>query len=266
MCDLKITWGAGATEAIHKVMACGPILARIGLTVIHIKLTVLSLETLGAVTRICANQILACGTILTWCRLALVDFILAVASSVTNLTLTTVAVAYVITCPIVAEVILCHTCKEPDCQHCSWMNTDGNITAQNTPTFAYSCITAGNHLYITHLACPAWSTHARVHIIRLFACCLVHARFSAAPVNIRVTALSCVAIGTVACVILNLIMTSGPIKAWVAVTLIDAILTVGACVPVTNVRYKQNYKSKKQHTLCTDCMILTLVGRCMCSC
>lgn len=46
------SWWTGAAEVVHKVMTCGPILARIWLAVIHIQLTVLSLEALGAVARI----------------------------------------------------------------------------------------------------------------------------------------------------------------------------------------------------------------------
>jgi hypothetical protein len=45
----KITWWTGAAEVVDEVMAGGPILARVGLAVVHIQITVLSLETLGAV-------------------------------------------------------------------------------------------------------------------------------------------------------------------------------------------------------------------------
>jgi hypothetical protein len=47
-----ITWRTGTAEVVYEVMAGGPILARVGLAVIHIQLTVLPLEALGAVAGI----------------------------------------------------------------------------------------------------------------------------------------------------------------------------------------------------------------------
>ena len=113
----QITWWAGAAEVVHKVMTCGPILARIWLAVIHIQLTVLSLEALGAVARIWANQILARSTILTRCWLTLIDLILAVTASVAILTVTAVAIAYVLACSVVAQIIPGHTCTNQTIKH-----------------------------------------------------------------------------------------------------------------------------------------------------
>lgn len=108
-----------------------------------------------------------------------------------------------------------------------------NITTQNTLTFAYSCVTAGNHLHIAHLASPTGPTHACIHVVRLPARCLVHARLCAAPIHVRVATLSRVAVRTVARVVFNLVMTCGSIQTWVAVTFVDAVLTVGARVSAT---------------------------------
>jgi len=244
----QITWWTGAAEVVHKVMTCGPILARIWLAVIHIQLTVLSLEALGAVAWIWANQILARSTILTRCWLTLIDLILAVTASVAILTVTAVAVAYVLACAIVAQIVPGHTCTNQTVSTALNAHNSTNNTAQQFLTFAYCCITARNHLHVTHLACPARSTHTRVHVICLLAQCLVHARLSAAPVHIRVTLLARVAIWTVTRVVRDLVMTCSTVQARMTVTLIDAVLTVGAGVPA--IYSVQNLGSNTSCSLC----------------
>jgi len=122
-----------------------------------------------------------------------------------------------------------------------------NNTAEQFLTFAYCCVTARHHLHITHLACPAWSTHTRVHVICLLAQCLVHAWLSAAPVHVRVTLFARVAIWTVTRVVRDLVMTCSTVQAWMTVTLIDAVLTVGAGVPA--IHNIQNLGSNEHHAL-----------------
>jgi hypothetical protein len=106
-------------------------------------------------------------------------------------------------------------------------------TGHWTLTFAYGCVTTGHHLHVAHLACPTGPTHACVHVVRLLARRLVHARLRATPVHVRIAPLPRVAVGTVARVVLDLVMTRGAIQAGVAVTFVDAVLTVGARVPAT---------------------------------
>lgn len=86
-------------------MAFPTIGARIVSAIIHVSLTVDSLEPLLTLTQVFSNSIHTRGTILTWCRLTFVNIYFAIASLVTTVTRTVVGVAYIMAgAPILAQL------------------------------------------------------------------------------------------------------------------------------------------------------------------
>lgn len=186
-------------------MASTTILARIRSTVVDIKLAVLTLKTLSALTLIRANEIFAGCAILTWRSFAFIDFLLTVRADVTLEAVTTMTIAYVFTGAIVAKILLWHAFS------------DGSVLARD-------------HFYIAYLAGPSGRAVAVILILFLHTCCLIFAWIVGAPVNILVTSLTLVAVRTMTCVILYVIMTSSAVQTGRTITLVDTILTIGSCV------------------------------------
>lgn len=80
-------------------MAFPTIGARIVSAIIHVSLTVVSLEPLLTLTQVVSNSIHTRGAILTRCRLTFVNIYFAIASLVTTVTRTVVRVAYIMAGP-----------------------------------------------------------------------------------------------------------------------------------------------------------------------
>jgi len=181
------------------------ILARIRSTVIDVKLAILTLKTLGALALVRADKIFACRAVLARRSIAFVDLHLTIRADVTVEAVTMMTIARVLTGAIVAEILLRHALSD-------------------------GCVLAGDHLYVAHLAGPSGRTVAGILVLFLHAYRLILAWIVGAPVDVPVASLTRVAVWTMACVILHVIMTGSAVQTGRTVALVDTILTIGSCV------------------------------------
>ena len=105
------TWRAAALELVDKIMAGSSVLAGIRATVVHVKFTVLPLESSGALALVRSDEIFAGGSVLTGRRVAFVDLLLAVAAGVSVGAVAPVTVANIFARSVVTQRFSSHSCK-----------------------------------------------------------------------------------------------------------------------------------------------------------
>ena len=86
-------------------MADAAMLTGIRMAIVDVELTVLPLETFGALTGIEAHMVSACRSVLTRRRITLVDLLLTIAARIAFRAVTPMAVAHIFAGAIMAKLI-----------------------------------------------------------------------------------------------------------------------------------------------------------------
>lgn len=203
--NTESTRWAGAAKVADQIVTGAAILTRIQPAVIDVQFTILSLEAFRALTLIGTHQILTNSPVLTRSRVAFVDFFLTIRTRVALGTVTPVTVSNVLASPIVAESLLRQALP------------NGSVLARD-------------HLHVANLSGPARRAVAVIFVLVLYAGSLILAGTIRTPVDVLVATFTSVTVGTVTCVILNMIVTSSSVQARRTVTLVNSVLTVGTRV------------------------------------
>lgn len=106
-----VTVRTRTAEVIDEIVTSASVLTRIGSTIVHVELAVLTLESLRTVTQIRADHVLTGGSVLARAGVAFIYFDGTVTARVTIETVAPVAVPDIFARAVVAEAISIYTCK-----------------------------------------------------------------------------------------------------------------------------------------------------------